>query len=214
MGRIYKVGDFIEVEELGPVEQEPKQTPNGQQEQPEQIKESEEIVIDSNRFKGQEIKYYQQNLQKKTVHNPVIGDVYLGKEGRDETKVKGPKKYMSILCYIDKLIETGECDGKIEPPKHPRNDSITGFYIIYNDVIYDEVKLRVKITICIRSNGFKYYLFNAKMNEDLPMSTADRNINSVCRVEQVHDIIINDKKKNVNLSIKDLNEVLQKYIEE
>ena len=32
--------------------------------------------------------------------------------------------------------------------------------------------------------------------------------------EGFHNIIINDKKKNVNLSIKDLNEVLQKYIEE
>lgn len=58
------------------------------------------------------------------------------------------------------------------------------------------------------------YLFNAKINEDLPNLSADRNNNSVCRGEQVHNIIINDKQKNVNLFIKDLNEMLQKYIKE
>ena len=130
-----------------------------------------EIVIDSSLHKGEEARYYQENLQGKTVTHPVLGDIYLGKKGRRETIYKSPSKYMGILCYIDKIIQGGYSNGEVDEPRHPRKDSVTGFYYIYDEVLYDGVPLGVTVEICEDSKGRKYYMFKAYTNEKYYQNT-------------------------------------------
>ena len=123
------------------------------------------IEIDSSKFKGRELKYYQNNLQGKKVNNSVLGEIYLGSKGRGETYKKAPKQYLAVVCFIDKIIETAYCNNIMEDPNHPRNDSFYGFYKLYNEVLFDGKPLGVTVTIGCASDGFKYYLFNAYTNE-------------------------------------------------
>ena len=195
---IYQIGDSITIEEL-------TDTP---------LKESQRIIFDSSQYKEDPFKYYQKHFQTKKITHPSLGEIYFGRKGNKETKTKGPKKYQALLCIIDRLIMTGYCNGKMESPKHPRNDSIVGFYIIENEVEYDTIPLRIKITICVDSQGNKYYLFNTKkINESLPMSPVDRSEKNVYQVEQAINIITESQEK-VNLDLKELNEKLEKYFEE
>ena len=201
MGKKYKVGDFIEVEELD------DNTKN---------EDNNVISIDSTQFKGQELKYYQNNLQGKVVIHPVLGEIHLGKKGRRETGYRVDKKYLAIICFIDKIIATGYSDGQPEKMQHPRTDGIKNFYPIYNEILFDGRVLGVTVIIAEDNLGRKYYMYRTyTQNESTDgTQTGLPQIEELCPLHGADNIIINDKRKNVNLSIKDLNEVLQKYIEE
>ena len=90
----YKIGDNIIVEEL--------------------FNESSDndgyIEIDSSKFKGRELKYYQNNLQGKKVNNSVLGEIYLGKKGKmtnkfnDTTKLKDISGMFSGCTQLKEVV--------------------------------------------------------------------------------------------------------------
>ena len=195
MGKTYKIGDFITVEELDDENNSNKEV---------SLKEdnNKDIIIDSSKFKGKELKYYQNNLQGKIVHHPVLGDIHLGKKGRKETLFRCRGQYLAVLCFIDKIIETGYSNGQPEDLEHSRNDDIYQFFRIYNTVIFNGKLLGVNVLIGEDFQGKKYYMFKTEdysldekieINPSLNRKEANRPKPS----QEAYNLIIKNKNKNV-----------------
>lgn len=181
----YKIGDFIEVEEL---------------EKSRLTEDNQDIIIDSSLYKGKELKYYQQNLQGKIVKNPVLGDIHLGQKGRKETGFRSNSKYLAVICFIDKIIETGYSNGQPEDPDHERSKgTISAFYRVYNEVVFDGKALGITVIIAEDNKGKKYYMFRAYTQNESLMSklTGVPLKEELCRLHQAI-YIINQKLENVN----------------
>ena len=192
MGKTYKIGDFITVEELD--------DDNSNKEVSLKEDNNKDIIIDSSKFKGKELKYYQNNLQGKIVHHPVLGDIYLGKKGRKETSYRSNPKYLAVLCFIDKIIETGYSNGQPERLNHPRTkDKIFAFYSIYNEIVFDGKSLGITVVIAEELDGKKYYMFRTyTQNENLMVKlTGVPQNEELCRPHQASILIIKNKRGRI-----------------
>lgn len=203
-GRKFKVGDFIEVEELEEIN----------------LNENEGIVIDSSKFQGNELRYCQQNLQGKIVKHPILGDILLNRKGRVETYFRSPKPYLAIICFIDKIIETGYCNGVPEDLEYKRSSgTIFQFYRIHNVVTYDNKEVSVSVLIAEDIKGKKYYMFKADQVQENLMSNEQEFNNEPNRLHQVTNIITESNKSFKYLEqydlkkIKNLNEQINSIIE-
>ena len=207
MGKTYKIGDFITVEELD--------------DKNVSLKESDkDIIIDSSKYKGKELRYYQSNLQGKTIHHPVLGDIHLGRKGKRETAYRSNPKYLAVLCFIDKIIETGYSNGQQEKLDHPRTKgSIFTFYSIYNEVIFDGTLLGITVVIAEDFEGKKYYMFRSyTQNESLMWKSAGVPQNEeLYKLHPASIIIIKHDHKNVNPLItkcKNINSINEQHMQE
>ena len=104
-------------------------------------------------------KFYKSNLQGKDVVNPVLGKIIFSQRGLGETIHRTPRKLLPFVCILKPLVETGKCDGNLEPLYKQRKDRITGFYHIKNSINLSFISLFIDILIGEDQDGKKYYMF-------------------------------------------------------
>ena len=196
----YKIGDNIIIKELN--------KPS--------LNEDQGIIVNSNQY-ANPLKFYQKNLQGKTVNHSILGNIYLGAKGRKETRFRSNSKYLAVICVIDKIIETGYSNGHPEQLDHTRSDDIQNFYSIFNEVTFGDKSLGITVIIAEDSLNKKYYMFRSYKNESLLGTLAGVSQNEkLCLLQEASNNIIQPKPENVTSYdlFNTLNEQLQKFIEE
>ena len=112
--------------------------------------------------------FYKKNLANKIVKHPIIGDIIIYNAQFGETRHWVPSKYLPILFKLPEILKTATTNGKLalDKGKHSYIKNLKGFYYLYNDVLFGNESLNLKLDIMVLSNEQKYYMFSFSKNED------------------------------------------------
>ena len=119
------------------------------------------IIISKQRYKQLKTTdpklFYKKYLQGQLIINPILGNILFTQLGLGETIHRTKRNLRPFICLLKELVETGTCDGKLEPLYKPRKDRIKGFYHIKNTVKLSFIKIALDILIGEDQDGKKYY---------------------------------------------------------
>lgn len=157
-------------------------------------------MIEITREKYKQIKqldakqFYKSNLQGKEIKNPVLGNILFTQLGLGETFHRTKRNLRCFICLLKELVETGNCDGKLESLYKSRKDRIVGFYHIKNEIKLSFIKIFLDILIGEDQDGRKYYMFKkdpqGNLGEDLTSHREPSGSNNIIieNIEKINPI--------------------------
>ena len=101
-------------------------------------------------------RWYQENLQGKTVEHPDLGTITFSRKGGTHTMHNAAEKKIALIPHLREIITSGETDGW-KPLKHERNDNFTEFAIVRNNVVLNGQETAVGCFIAKDADGKIYY---------------------------------------------------------
>lgn len=112
------------------------------------------------KLKSTDVKqFYKHNLQGHEIINPILGKILFTQRGLGETLHRVKRNLRPFICLLKEIVETGSCNGILEPLYKPRKDRITGFYHIKNQIKLSFITVAVDVLIAQDQDGNKYYMF-------------------------------------------------------
>ncbi len=125
--------------------------------------------IDKFKNKGSVKEYYQNNIQgtKITHSDKRLGEIEFSGKGLGESIDKNRSKNYYLLTKIPEIIKASKYD-KPEELKHPREDGIVKFHILYGKINNGRKTQIIQTKIAEDNNGKKFFIFK-------PVQTAKNN---------------------------------------